>query len=52
MYFELEFAIANIGHGGYPQIQRLELEPGRTVHDKDYIWQVPYNDLPGSNSSL
>ncbi|HRB79674.1 MAG TPA: hypothetical protein PKY86_05660 [Niabella sp.] len=40
MHFEIRNSYKNIGRGGFPQSQNIHLEQGKTVHDKDFIWNV------------
>lgn len=45
-YFSIHYAIKNIGRGGFPQVQNIEMEPGRKVTDSDFVWELRSDLLP------
>ena len=45
-YFSIYYAIKKIGRGGYPQVQNIEMEPGRKVTDSDFVWELRSDLLP------
>jgi len=51
-YYSLHYATTKIGRGGYPQSQDIELEPGRTVHDSDFVWRLMHDRFPSFNPYL
>lgn len=46
MHFEIRNSYKNIGRGGFPQSQNIHLEQGKTVHDKDFIWNIGDSSFP------
>lgn len=51
-YYSLHNATTKIGRGGFPQSQNIELEPGRTVHDSDFVWRLTHDRFPNFNPYL
>ena len=45
-YFSIHYAIKKIGRGGFPQVQNIEMEPGRKVTDSDFVWELRPDLLP------
>lgn len=48
-YYSLHYGTKNIGRTSFPQAQDIEMEPGRMVTDKDFIWNVEGNAFPDFN---
>lgn len=48
-FYSLHEGTKNIGRTSFPQAQDIEMEPGRMVTDKDFIWKVEGNAFPDFN---
>jgi len=46
MIYQLKNSTEKIGRGGYPQSQEIILEPGKTVKDSNFIWQIDKSEFP------
>lgn len=45
-YFSIHYAIKKTGRGGFPQVQNIEMEPGRKVTDSNFVWELRSDSLP------
>ena len=45
-FYSIKNSIDDIGEGGFPQSQTIDLDHGRTVRDYDFIWNIHWNQKP------